>query len=113
VSESWKEINPEIHAGRVPWVRRVEESEICRWHIYADPFDDKADYDMILIGKPCPNRTRWRFDATPDSETPGGAYCYTHIRRIIDTPEEINRVHRLVEYRQRDETDRKSWHGTP
>lgn len=111
MSADWKVINPEIHAGRVPWVRRVEDSEPCRWHIYADPDDDEATFDEILIGRPCPNRTRWRFDSTEESEVDGGPYCYSHIRRIIDTPDEIARFHRLVEYRQRDEANRKAWRG--
>lgn len=113
MSAEWKEINPEIHAGRVPWVRRVDDSEICKWYIYGDPDDPKADFDLILIGKPCPSRTRWRFDATEESEAESGPYCYPHIRKIIDTPEEIGRFHRLVEYRKQDEENRRAWRGTP
>ena len=111
MSAEWKAINAEIHAGRVPWVRRVEESEVCLWRVYADPFDDSASFDQILIGWPCPNRTRWRFDSTDESEVRGGPYCYTHIRKIVDTPEEIDRVLRLAEFRRLDEASRKAWRG--
>lgn len=109
----WAEINAEIKLGRVPWVNRVEDSTVCIWHIYGDPDNPKATIDEILIGRRCPTRTRWRFVSGEGSEIQGGPYCYSHIRKIIDTPAEVGRYRRMVAFLKADEERRNAWRGTP
>jgi hypothetical protein len=96
MTDYWPEIDKAIKSGDHPFFTRVDESLPCLWQIRADPFS-RAPFHDILVGRPCPSRTRWRFEASASSSVDSGAYCWPHLRRIADTEIEILRfkIHRV------------------
>lgn len=86
----WEEISKAIRAGEHPFITRTPDTQPCFWQIRADPFSSKPFHD-ILVGHPCSNRTRWRFQASQSSSVDSGTYCWVHIKKIAESGIEVLR----------------------